>query len=235
MLNNKVKKLLVTSATTFELVPFMEFLEKEGVKKSFFEYTFNGISIFPLVTGVGPTFTAFALSRFNIIKEIDFAVNIGIAGAFNQAVNIGDTFQVDRDCFGDLGIEEADGSFTDVWDLELMNKKSFPFSNKWIINDSKQKLAATLPTATCLTVSCVAGTRSTINARTLKYNADLESMEGAAFAYACKMMQVDYLQIRAVSNHVEVRNQDNWNIDLAIKNVNAALINSIRSQGLHIA
>lgn len=234
-MKNKIKKLLVTSATSFELVPFMDFLEKEGQKKSFFEYSFNAISIFPLVTGVGPTFTAFALSRFTDIKEIDFAINIGIAGAYNKSINIGDTFQVDRDCFGDLGVEEADGTFTDVFDLELMNDKSFPFVNKWMINDTKKKMTSDLTSASCLTVNRVSGTESTVESRTAKYNADLESMEGAAFAYACKMMQVDYLQLRSVSNHVEVRNRDNWNIDLAIQNVNAELIKSLRANSLYIS
>lgn len=234
-MKNKIKKLLVTSATSFELVPFMEFLEKEGQKKSFFEYVFNDISIFPLVTGVGPTFTAFALSRFTDIKDIDFAINIGIAGAYNKTHSIGDTFQVDRDCFGDLGVEEADGSFTDVFDMELMDDKSFPFVNKWMINDTKKKMTSDLPAASCLTVSRVAGTEATVNARIIKYNADLESMEGAAFAYACKMMQVDYLQLRSASNYVEVRNRDNWNIELAIQNVNAELIKTLRANALYVS
>ena len=233
-MQNKIKKLLITSATSFELMPFMEFLEKEGEKKSFFEYTFQGISIFPLVTGVGPTFTAFALSRFSDIKEIDFAINIGIAGAYNRSFNIGDTFQIERDCFGDLGVEESDGSFTDVFDLELMNDSSFPFASKWMVNDTKKKVRSDLPSVSCLTVNRVAGIESTINARLLKYNADLESMEGAAFAYACKMMQVDYLQLRSVSNFVEVRNKANWNIDLAIQNLNTELINCVKTATISV-
>lgn len=228
-MKNKVSKLLVAAATSFELVPFMDFLNTEARKKSFFVYEYNGMSIYPLVTGVGPTFTAFALSRFTDIKSIDFTINLGIAGAYSHETNLGDTFQVDRDCFGDLGVEENDGSFSDVFDLELMKPADFPFSQKWMINDTKRKMESTLPNASCLTVNCVSGTNDTIQKRRDKYKADLESMEGAAFAYACKMMQMDYLQLRSVSNHVEVRNKANWNIDLAIQNVNTELINLIKS------
>ena len=229
MKNNKVEKLLVTSATSFELVPFMEYLEQHGSKKSFFEYQLKGISIFPLVTGVGAMSTAFALSRYNDIKEIDFAINLGIAGAFNRDFDIGASFQVDRDCFGDIGVEESNGSFMDVFDLELMNASSFPFAKKWMNNDTKQRMKSDLPTASSLTVNCVSGTAATIHLRKEKYNADLETMEGAAFAYACKMMQVDYLQLRAVSNFVEPRNKANWNLDLAIHNVNTVLIQLIQN------
>jgi futalosine hydrolase len=45
-------------------------------------------------------------------------------------------------------------------------------------------------------------------------------MEGAAFFYACRQFNIPCLQIRAVSNYVEKRNRDNWDIPLAIKNLN---------------
>ncbi len=48
-------------------------------------------------------------------------------------------------------------------------------------------------------------------------------MEGAAFFYACLMTQAPFLQIRAISNYVEPRNKDNWNIPLAIDRLNEVL------------
>ena len=45
-------------------------------------------------------------------------------------------------------------------------------------------------------------------------------MEGAAFFYACMIDKVPCAQIRAVSNFIEKRNRDNWNMALAIKNLN---------------
>jgi futalosine hydrolase len=45
-------------------------------------------------------------------------------------------------------------------------------------------------------------------------------MEGAAFFYACREAGVPCLQIRAVSNYVEKRNRDAWQIGLAVKNLN---------------
>jgi futalosine hydrolase len=48
-------------------------------------------------------------------------------------------------------------------------------------------------------------------------------MEGAAFMFVCKMENQEYLQIRSISNFVEPRNLNNWNIPLAINNVNKFL------------
>ncbi|RYY32368.1 MAG: futalosine hydrolase, partial [Sphingobacteriaceae bacterium] len=53
-----------------------------------------------------------------------------------------------------------------------------------------------------------------------RVNVQLESMEGAAFFYACRQMDLPCVQIRAVSNYIEKRNRDAWKIGLAVKNLN---------------
>jgi futalosine hydrolase len=45
-------------------------------------------------------------------------------------------------------------------------------------------------------------------------------MEGAAFMFVCELENIPYVQIRAVSNYVEKRNREAWNIPLAIVNLN---------------
>ncbi|HSN50370.1 MAG TPA: hypothetical protein VLR52_03985, partial [Bacteroidales bacterium] len=57
------------------------------------------------------------------------------------------------------------------------------------------------------------------------WNPDIESMEGAAFFYACFMENVRCMQIRSISNRVEERDKSRWNLDLAFKNLNKTLLN----------
>ena len=45
-------------------------------------------------------------------------------------------------------------------------------------------------------------------------------MEGASFFYSAMISETNCLQIRSVSNRVESRNRDNWDIPLAVKNLN---------------
>jgi len=45
-------------------------------------------------------------------------------------------------------------------------------------------------------------------------------MEGAAVLYCCEQLGIPCLQIRSVSNYVEPRNRNNWEIALAISNLN---------------
>jgi futalosine hydrolase len=60
--------------------------------------------------------------------------------------------------------------------------------------------------------------------------AQVESMEGAAFLYACRLENVPCMQIRAISNYVEKRNRSKWKIELAQSNLAEAchkILNSI--------
>jgi len=217
-------KLLIVTATSIELTPLISFLEKNAVKKSFFEYEYKGNCIFPLVTGVGAMQTAFGLSRFHEIKEIDLAINIGICGSYNRDISLGTVLNITKDRFGDLGVEEADGSFTDVYEMELVQKNKFPYADGWILNDLKEKYNPSLQTVSGITVNKVNGTKNSVDLISQKYNPDTESMEGAAFLYACKTMDVDCIQLRSVSNYVEPRNRANWQIHLALENLNTAIV-----------
>ena len=58
-------------------------------------------------------------------------------------------------------------------------------------------------------------------------NPQIESMEGAAFFYACKIARIPCLQIRSISNYVERRNKASWDILLAIKTLNNEILNLI--------
>ena len=69
-----------------------------------------------------------------------------------------------------------------------------------------------------ITVNTVHGRDESI--AKISSDTQLESMEGAAFFYACQMAGIPAIQIRAVSNYVERRNRDAWQIGLAIKNLN---------------
>jgi len=60
-----------------------------------------------------------------------------------------------------------------------------------------------------------------------KYNPAVESMEGAAFHYACLLEKIPFFQLRSISNYVEVRDKSKWKIPLAIQQLNENLITYI--------
>lgn len=216
-------KILIVSATSYEIAPLFQYMDEHATKKSFFEYEYKGHTLYPLVTGVGALMTAFALARYKDMGETDVVINAGLAGAYHDSLALGEVVEVVKDRFADIGVEEADGSFTDVYQLGLTDKNQYPYEGGWI-QAKPSKYTTDLKQASGLTVNTVHGTAESISKIKKKYLADVETMEGAGCMYACRVLDVAHHQIRAISNMVEPRNKDNWKIAKAIDELNALLI-----------
>ncbi len=215
--------LTIVAATPFEIAPLNQFLIAHFTKKSETLFESNDLKVQLLITGVGLTHTAFGLGKYLAKSKPDLLVNAGVAGAFNRTLSIGDVVHVISERFADLGVEEANGQFTDVHQLGLIPMDEAPFEAGFMTNKEAGNHRF-LPTAHGITVHKVHGTANSIQAIQSKYAADVESMEGAAVFFACLKEEVSFLEIRSISNYVEPRNKDNWNLPLAIDNLNKVLI-----------
>lgn len=215
-----MEKIVIVAATGFEVAPLLQFLQKYNTGQPF-HFQFNNKEIKVLITGAGITFTAFALGKFYATNKVDWAINMGIAGSFRKDWELGKVVNVIEDRFGDFGVELADGNFSSIFELDWMDKDQFPFENGVL----KNKLSLPdLHTARDLTVNKVHGSEATIK-KLNTHEFDIESMEGAAFFYASFLEKIPCYQIRSISNYVENRNKSNWEIGLAIENLNTIMIN----------
>ncbi|MBK6700217.1 MAG: futalosine hydrolase [Saprospiraceae bacterium] len=219
-------KILLVSATVFELMPTLEYLEKHFETKSFSEFT-NGIhSIHPFVTGVGSPMMAFGMGKLHDAPTYDLVIHGGLSGAYDNQFNLGDVVEVVKERWADLGAEEQDGAFTDLVEMELMDGNRIPFSEGWILN-KQTKYTTGLDQCTGLTVNKVSGTQKSIDAIKNKYSADVESMEGATLFYACRMWDIPFISIRGISNYVQPRDKSSWKIPEAIEKMNERIIGMI--------
>ena len=213
-----MKKLLIVAATEFEIQPLLKALNavlpiKSGIINSF---SYKKLQIDVLVTGVGMVNTAFAMGSLKN-QNYNLVINAGVCGAFNEEIKIGELVNVVEDCFPELGAENGD-SFLTLSEMGLGNenvKNENCFTNSQIEIFKKVK---------GLTVNTVHGSEKSIEKIKARLNADIETMEGAAFLMACNTYKWKAVQIRTVSNKVEVRNKDNWKMPLAIANLNDFLI-----------
>jgi futalosine hydrolase len=114
------------------------------------------------------------------------------------------------DRFSELGVED-NGRFIPADEMKLAKKEDV-FFEAVIRIDS-------LPEADGITVNRVHGTAESINSVRQQFNPDIESMEGASVAYVCQKFNIPWVQIRSISNKIEPRNRDDWNIPLAIQNL----------------
>ncbi len=221
--------LLLVAATPFEIAPSLQYLQQAFVTTEQGAFQRGNLTVRPLITGVGMVATAWHLGlRFGQNRP-GLALQAGIAGALDPALKLGDVVHVTAEQFGDLGVEERDGRLSDLFELELLEPNAPPFNNGLLWNNAAAENRF-LPTVQGLTVNKVHGSAPSIAAIRTKYpDAQVESMEGAAFFYACRLAEVPFLQIRSISNYVEPRNREAWDLPLAIGNLNLVLRNLLDS------
>jgi futalosine hydrolase len=73
-----------------------------------------------------------------------------------------------------------------------------------------------------ITVNTVHGRDASIDDVRRRFAPSVESMEGAAFMYACLVHGLPFAQVRAVSNAVERRNRAAWNVPDALRSLTEA-------------
>jgi futalosine hydrolase len=153
------------------------------------------------------TATAFALGKHLALNNYDLAINFGIAGSFDRSIELGALVEISQDTFSELAPRMV---------------KLFCLSNNWVLAKRPIILQKNFQNAynlfnnfnlknvSAITVNTVHGNEASIKKIAERLSPQTESMEGAAFFYACRQMNLPCLQIRAVSNYVEKRNRDNW-------------------------
>jgi len=221
-------RILLVAATSFEVAPTLEWLQMHCQQIGNYQFKKDFLELQLLLTGVGMPLTAYALTKsLGASKPFDLVINAGIAGALDPELEIGQVVQVKSEQFADLGVEEADGSFTSMHGLDLVPSDQYPFMGGKLTNPDADE--SFLPLVEAISVNKVHGYAPSIEALKERFQADIESMEGAAFFYVCLMEQVKFLQIRSISNYVETRNRENWNIPLAIQNLNKVLTEMLQA------
>jgi futalosine hydrolase len=171
-----------------------------------------------LTTGVGMIATAAWCSRVLTRQRYDLAINLGVCGSFNPAYPPGTVVNVVADSIPELGAED-DQQFLTIQQLGLLGADEPPFADGRLVNPNPDANAviAGLPAVSGITVNTVHGNEASIARVVARMAPDVETMEGAAFMYACLVSGVRCAQVRAVSNVVETRNRQAWKLPEAVK------------------
>ena len=162
-----------------------------------------------LISAVGMVNTTLNLTKHLSKNNYELVVNIGVAGSFNNSLMIGDVVEVVEDNFSEIGFEDGK-SFSEFTDFEVEN--TFKVEGRTNLKQVK-----------AITVNTVHGNENSITKIVNRLNPDVESMEGAAVFSVCKEFKTPCIQVRSISNKVEKRNKENWDIPLAIQNLNTTV------------
>ncbi|HUS01711.1 MAG TPA: futalosine hydrolase [Chitinophagaceae bacterium] len=205
-------KILVVAATQLEIKPFIE--------------QDTGVEI--LIPGVGIPATVYHLTKKLLQERYDLVIQAGIAGSFSKKIKNGEVVAVEEDAFADIGAED-NKRFKTIFQMGLGNENEFPFKNGLLINTSEILSSLPLKKVKAITINKITGRKKQIKYFKKTFNAEIESMEGAAFHFVCLQQDIPFLQLRSISNKAGERDKSKWNITDAVKNLNEKLIKLIDS------
>lgn len=219
--------LLLLASTEEEIQGTLDYLDEEWEKKSFWEYEKDGSTITTLVSGIGPMYAMYALVGHPSIQEMDLILNPGIGAALSRTLDLGRVYSIEHEVFGDIGMEESDGTFHNMHDLGWHNRNQHPFERGMI--KPKEFLNPTyLPRATGITVNKIPGTYDAIENFERKAHGDIVSLDGAAIFFAAKMLNINVLSLKVASRYVEPWLKQVPHFEGSVKQLNMRTIDVIK-------
>jgi futalosine hydrolase len=223
------RNILIVAATAGELAPLAETAGVTDIPSGKVKSVFiNKVPADILITGPGMVATAYALGRMRGLHEYSLVINAGIAGSFNTSRNIAEVLLITADCFIEMGCEKPE-PFRSMYSMPMAQtyRPSWMSSDNVIYNDQPPALESlsVLPCVNGITVNFMSGEYPPESHLPQNYSAETESMEGAAFFYACKMAGIPCVQIRSISNYIG--SDPRWNIPAAVKSLNETVLTII--------
>lgn len=165
-----------------------------------------------IVSGVGLTATALATVKAIAQDQPDVLILAGIAGVFPHApCKLGEVLLVQSEVEGDLGFFTPDG-FVHLADLPL----EMEFERRHTLACPHLPVDAPFPLARSMSLN--AAMAPFVDTQ----NVDIENMEGAAFFHVCLQEQQRFLELRAISNIVQI-GDDNWDMQGSVRALTNAL------------
>ena len=210
-------RILLVAATGDEVAPIVARMGQPTSHAGSVSYTYAGHELHVLIAGVGMVATAAWCGRALAPGSYQLALNVGVCGSFDRELGPGRVVHVASDRIAELGAED-DARFMTVDELNLPGWNKTEYARSLLVNASPpdNRVLQELPTVSGITVNTVHGNEASIQAVIERFHPQVESMEGAAFMYACLINAVPFAQVRAVSNVVERRNRQAWRLAEAI-------------------
>lgn len=179
-----------------------------------------------LHSGIGKINAASAVTALLEIIKPRVVIVIGCGGAYpDSGLAVGDLALASEEILADEGVLTPQG-FVDFATLGFpllehggpLMEQRFP-ADPQLLAAAQPLLASTaieggakLVTGPLVTVSTCSGTDQAARTMARRTGGICENMEGAAVAQICRLYEVPFLEMRGISNRVENRNLDRWDL-----------------------
>lgn len=215
---------VLLTATAFEQRRLLDRLEKpvrqEVAARPWHRGRLAGREVLVVEGGIGAVNTAHALTCVLQALRPGLVLQAGVGGAYLAAgLEKGDVVLASEENYGDLGVRTREG-----WQpAELIGIPVLPaeqaYFNRFPLDEAlvaqALRVLASARAGPFVTVQECSGLASLGAERAARFGALCENMEGAAAAHLCRLYQVPFLEVRAISNQVEDRAPQHWDLPLA--------------------
>ncbi|MFA4957337.1 MAG: futalosine hydrolase [Candidatus Methanoperedens sp.] len=230
----KIALITPTQVESRELRPGIEPLPDvaEGVVS---KGSLHGRSILFSHCGIGKVNAAHSVTLLLEHQKPDILILFGIGGAYAEA-GVGDVVIAVNENYGEEGVMTPVGwkpmEFTGFPllknDLEYFNTFAMDKKLSQLAIKASKDIGLKVHSGNFITVSQCSGTRKTGEIIRERFNGICENMEGAAVAHICAKYKVPMIEIRGISNIIEDRDLNKWNIPLAVSNCSKAVNEIVR-------
>lgn len=227
--------LIILSATAYEQQRLRDSLQQATTQRRGHRVWVRGMigtrSVVLIETGIGAVNTAQALTVALHEMAPGLVLQIGIGGAYlGSGLDKGDLALASEENYGDLGVITPDGwSPADEIGIPVLSAErdyynTYPLDSKLVDNAQHilEQSGECVVQGPFVTVQQCTGREDIGNELAARFNAICENMEGAAAAHVCTLYAVPFLELRAISNRVEDRNRNAWDIPRAVQRVQIA-------------
>lgn len=191
-----------------------------------------------LHSGIGKINAASAITALLETIEPEAVIVIGCAGAYpGSGLAAGDLALATEEILADEGVLTPQG-FVDFAALgfpllehggPIMEKRfhadpQLLAAAQPLISAAASSAGAKLAVGPLVTVSTCSGTDQAAQTMARRTGGLCENMEGAAVAQICRLYEMPFLELRGISNRVENRNLDRWDLPAGARIAQRALM-----------
>ena len=236
--------LLILTATAFEQQRLRDSLQQVTIQHKGHRTWVRGVigirSVVLIETGIGVVNTAQALTVALQKVSPEFVLQIGIGGAYlSSGLDKGDLALATEENYGDLGvITPAGWSPADEIGIPILSAdrnyyNTYPVDPTLVARAQHilEQSGECVVQGPFITVQQCTGRKDIGNELAARFKAICENMEGAAAAHISTLYSVPFLELRAISNLVEDRNKDAWDIPQSVQRVQIAARKFIEALG----
>ncbi len=149
---------------------------------------------------------------FNLTNHLkdnhyDLVIMMGVCGSYSLEENLGDVYLIDSASFADTG-------FLDNNQYRPLEKNLLKNPNIKAFEDFFK-----LKTRNINTVNLTIKDPKWIKILKENFDCSLESMESACLNYVCNKLNINYIEIRAISNYVKEKSEYPWQLEKAISSL----------------